>query len=207
MLYGWSMTETNDGAGGRWLLLSSLGPNAAIPFASFGKLVTFTFADVINPSNAFSSFEIDNTLYTNPGGQSFLISDTNSFLTSFPPLPHGTPVPWLISYGYSGDFTNAEFLDPDNDGVPNWQEYRANTNPTNAASVFLGGDLSRQSDGRFVVTFRTSTNRSYQVQASRNLVDWEIVQDKITGLGQDVTIIDTRFLPNVTKIFYRMLVY
>jgi len=74
-------------------------------------------------------------------------------------------------------------------------------------AAFLVRDLSRQSDGRFLVTFRTATNRSYQVQASRNLVDWQIVQHKITGLGQHVTITETRFLPNVTNMFYRVLVY
>jgi hypothetical protein len=207
MLFGWSMTQTNDGAGGNWMLLSSPNPFLGVPFASFGKLVTFTFDDVINPSNAFSFFDVDNSLYTNSGGQSFVFSDTNSFLTPFPVLPYGTPVPWLMSYGYTGNFTNAELLDPDNDGMANWQEYRANTNPRDAASVFVVRQLTRQSDGRFQVTFATSSNRTYQVQASLDLVNWQTVTDNITGFGQDVTLTDTRFLPNVTNILYRVLVY
>jgi len=207
MLSGWSMTETNDGAGGQWMLLRSPDPYVGVPFASFGKLVTFTFDDVINPSNAFSFFEVDNSLYTNSGGQSFVFSDTNSFLKQFPVLPYGTPVPWLMSFGYTGNFTNAELLDPDNDGMANWQEYRANTSPKNAASVFVIRQMTRQSDGRFQLTFSSSINRTYQVQASLDLMNWQIVQDDITGLGQDVTVTDTRFLPGITKIFYLVLVH
>jgi hypothetical protein len=65
-LSGWSMAQTNDGAGGNWLLLSSPAPDQlsnSLPFASFGRLVTFAFEDPINPTNAFSQLEIDNRFY------------------------------------------------------------------------------------------------------------------------------------------------
>src|SRR5262249_23668507 len=130
LLSRWTMTQTDDGAGGNWLLLSSPpGPTNFIPFASFGKMITFTFRDVIDSSNAFSFFDVDNTLYTNTGGQSFVLGNTNEFVHAYPVLPHGTPVPWLIFYGYGGNFTNAELLDTDRDGAPAWKEYWANTNP------------------------------------------------------------------------------
>jgi len=207
LLSGWTMNQTDDGAGGSWLLLSSPGPTAVIPVASFGKMVTFTFRDVIDTSNAFSVFEVDNTLYTNSGGQSFVIVNTNEFLHNFPVLPHGTPVPWLISYGYGGNFTNAELLDTDKDGMPAWKEYWANTDPTNRASIFAVKRFLRQPDGRFRVTFSSSLNRLYQVQGSTDLVSWQIVQDNIAGNGQDITVVDTRYIPNLTNIYYRVLVY
>ncbi|HEY5914490.1 MAG TPA: putative Ig domain-containing protein [Verrucomicrobiae bacterium] len=211
ILSGWSLVETNDGAGGNWMLLSSPNPTnplTCIPFASFGKLVTFAFKDVINPTNAFSLFSIDNTLYTNmnPRAPSFRIENTNDFLKSFPLLPYGTPVPWLISYGYSGNYTNAEVTDTDGDGMLAWQEYRANTNPTNAASKFVVRTMSRLPDGRWQVTFSTSLNRTYRVEASTDLSNWQSVQDNITGINQDVTITDTRYVPTDT-LYYRVLVY
>jgi hypothetical protein len=212
LLSGWSMVETNDGAGGSWLLLSSsnpTNPTTSLPFASMGPLITFTFRDVINPSNTFSLLEVDNTLYTNTGGQTFIFdaATTNGFIKPYPVLPYGTPVPWLMTYGYSGNFTNAEILDPDGDGMKNWQEYRANTIPTNAASKLEMRGVIRLLDGRFLATFSTSTNRSYRLEASTDLNTWDTVQADIPGTGQDVTVTDTRFLPNITTIFYRVVVY
>jgi len=57
ILAGWSMTETNDGAGGKWLLLSSPNPQnlaTSIPFAALGNLVQFSMGDMLYSSNAFS---------------------------------------------------------------------------------------------------------------------------------------------------------
>jgi hypothetical protein len=170
-------------------------------------MVTFTFRDVIDTSNAFSFFDVDNTIYTNTGGQSFVLGNTNEFIQSFPLLPHGTPVPWLISYGFIANYTNAELLDPDKDGMPNWKEYWSNTNPTNSASVFKIKQLIRQPDGRFRITFSTSINRLYRVQGSADLTNWQTIQDNISGNNQDITIVDKTVIPNITNVYYRVQVY
>jgi hypothetical protein len=209
-LNGWSLSQTNDGAGGTWVLLSSQYPQEltnSLPFASFAKLLTFTFQDPINASNAFSVLEADNSLYTNTGGQSFSFENADSFTNFYPVLPHGTPIPWLISFGYSGNYTNAEILDPDGDGVPNWEEFRANTNPTNGASVFQVRQVALRQDGRYEVTFSTSSNRVYRVEASMDLGTWRTVQDQIPGPGGDLTIVDTAYVPNKATVFYRVAVY
>jgi hypothetical protein len=210
LLSGWSLNQTNDGAGGTWLLLSSPYPDEAtnsLPFASFGKLLTFVFQDPINVSNAFSVLEVDNSIYGNTGGQSFAFENSDSVLKLYPALPQGTPVLWLQSFGYSGDYTNAENLDPDGDGVPNWQEFRANTNPTNAASVFGLRSVVQRADGRYVVTFSTATNRIYRVDASSNLVDWRTVLDQIAGTDGDTSVVDAAYVPYGSPIFYRAVVY
>jgi hypothetical protein len=214
ILSGYTVTQTNDGAGGFWLLLSSPNPGdtaTSIPFAAFGRLLTFTFRDVIGTNDAFSVFDIDNSIYTNilAGGQCFTNENSTSFIVNYPVLPHGTPVPWLISYALvtSNDYTNAELADPDSDGAPNWQEYLANTNPRDSSSVFVVRSATRLPNGRFQVTFSTSTNRTYRLIASTDLTTWQTVQDNIPGVNQDVSIIDTRYLPNLTTIYYRVLVY
>jgi hypothetical protein len=210
LLEGWSLSQTNDGVGGSWLLLSSPFPaelTNSLPFASFGKLLTFRFQDPINSSNAFSVLEVDNGLYFNTGGQSFAFEDTNSFLSYFPPLPHGTPVLWLRSYGFTGNSTNDELLDPDNDGLANWQEFRANTDPRTATSAFLVNSVQQLPDGRYQVSFTTSTNRLYRVEASNDLNTWRMVQDQIPGISTNVSIVDTAYVPPSTNIFYRAVVY
>ena len=210
ILSGWSLTETNDGVGGTWMLLSSPNPTNAttsIPFASFGKLVTFHFSDVINPSNAFSVFSVDNTIYANTGEQSFMVENTNSFIRVFPVLPYGTPVPWLNAYGYTANYTNAEVLDADGDGMLNWQEYRANTIPTNALSSLSMRGLAQLPDGRIDVTFLAATNRVYRLEGSVDLNLWQTVRDLIPGRAGDITVRDNRYVPGAEGMYYRVLVY
>ncbi|MEY2427687.1 MAG: large repetitive protein [Verrucomicrobiota bacterium] len=215
MLYGWSLSETNDGAGGRWLEL--LSPNSqylsnSIPFADLGTLVQFSLRDMVNSSNAFSFFVPDNTIYTNTGGQSFLMdTNTPSFITNYPPMPFGTPVPWLISYFPSGSGSNFwasnSIADPDHDGVPTWLEFIEGTNPTNASSKFVMRGITRSPlDLRYSAIFSTATNRTYRLESSSNLLDWEPVLDNIQGIGADITINDTRYVPS-SAIFYRAVVY
>jgi hypothetical protein len=212
-LYGWSLTQTNDGAGGQWAWITSSNQDllaSSIPFASFGPLLNFDFHDILNASNAFSVFAFDNSIYTNTGGQSFKVANTNAFITVYPALPHGTPVPWLIQYG----FTNAsawvrdETNDVDGNGLMIWQDYVAGLNPTNRSSVFAVQNVSATSlPGEFQITFQTSLNRTYRVDTSSDLFDWQTLQDGIAGTGGAVTVTDSRGLPSTVAAYYRVAVY
>jgi hypothetical protein len=52
--------------------------------------------------------------------------------------PMGTPEPWLLQYALTNDSPASEELkDTDGDGMLAWQEYVADTDPTNRASVLL----------------------------------------------------------------------
>jgi hypothetical protein len=210
IMYGWSLIETNDGSGGKWLQLLSPYPASltnSIPFGALGNLVKFTLRDMVDATNAFSFFDSDNTIYTNTGGQRFVFENTNLFFTSYVALPFGTPVPWLLQHSFSGNLTAAEISDPDNDGVLTWQEYQANTDPQDPASKFVIRSVVKGSDGRHQITFSTSTARSYRVLASSDLVNWQIVEENIEGIGADVTVTDDRFIPGTTQMYYRVQVY
>jgi len=210
ILAGWSLSETNDGAGGKWLLISSSNTQnlaTSIPFAALGSMVEFKMRDMLYSSNAFSFIAIDNTIYTNTGNQSFVFENTNEFVASYTNLPHGTPIPWLMAEGYTNNFADAELADPDGDGVLNWQEYQANTDPFDANSKFVITGLDTAFDGRNQVTFVTSMSRTYRVEASTDLFNWDLVEDFIPGTGSSITVTDTRYLPGLTQIFYRVAVY
>lgn len=58
---------------------------------------------------------------------------------------YGTPYWWLSTQAGATNFAAAELLDLDHDGAAAWQEYRAGTAPTNAASVF--GILRMEASG------------------------------------------------------------
>lgn len=214
MLHGWSLTQSNDVDGSAWLLLHSPNPQntaTSLPFPGFGPLLTFSFQDILtNATEAFALMEVDNSIYTNipAGGQQFVFeAGVTNFVTDYPALPFGTPVPWLISHGISGNFAAAELTDHDGDGVPTWQEYLGNTNPQDPASKFVVRSLSNDIYGRYQITFSTATNRRYRVEASFDLINWEIVETDIAGLDSDVTILDPRYQPWITQVFYRAVVY
>jgi hypothetical protein len=212
-LYGWSLTQTNDGAGGQWAWITSSNQQllaSSIPFASFGPLLNFAFQDIVNASNAFSVFALDNTIYTNTGGQSLVVANTNAFTTVFPALPHGTPVPWLIQYG----FTNAsawasdETNDLNGNGLVIWQDYVAGLNPTNRSAMFAVQNVSAAGlPGQFQLTFGTALNRTYRVDTSSDLLTWQTLQDGIAGTGGPVTVTDSRYLPGTLSAYYRVAVY
>ena len=208
-LFGWSLTQTNDGAGGQWALLTSSNQQSlatSIPFADFGPLLTFNFHDVLNASSAFNVFGVDNTIYTNTGNQTFGLENSNAFVTVYPVLPYGTPVPWLVEYGFAnpGSWVAAEII-PDSNGRLFWQDYVAGLNPLNPGSGFAilsvsptGPPLGNQ------ITFTTALNRTYRVDTSTDLLNWQTLQDDIAGTGGNVTVTDNYILPGTTQKFYRV---
>jgi hypothetical protein len=210
LLYGWSMSQSNDTAGGQWLTLLSPPPQSltnSLPFGTLGNLVHFALRDMVDATNAFSFFVVDNSIYTNTGGQSFVLETNKVFVTGYPVLPFATPVPWLIAHNFSGNFAAAELSDPDADGVVTWQEYQANTDPRDPNSRFFVRSLVRGLDGRYQITFPTALNRFYRVVSSSDLINWVVIEDNIQGTGADVTIGDERFLAGSVQLFYRLVVY
>ena len=75
---------------------------------------------------------------------------------------------WLASYGLPSD-GSADYADSDGDGMSNWQEYLAGTNPTNAGSVFKITSSQMISSTQFVLRWSSVTNRLYDVTRATNL--------------------------------------
>jgi len=212
LLDGWSLTQTNDGAGGQWATLTSPNPTdlaSSIPFASFGNLLTFSFSDAISASNAFSQFEVDNTIYTNTAGTNFYgfnLTNSVSFITNYPaPPPYGTPIPWLMNYGFTNNFDAAELINTNGNGLTVWQDYYAGLNPTNANSTF-GVQMSLpQAPPQF--SFETAAGRSYRIEWSTGLTGpWTILREGIPGTGAPISFTDQRNLSTVNSMYYRVAV-
>ena len=216
ILNGWSLTETNDGSGGRWLTLVSASPTnllTSIPYGAAGDLVTFQFQfpEKLTAQKAFSSFAVDNNVYgvMPPGGQTFQILNANQFITTYPlPPPYGTPIPWLISYGFTNNFATAELSDPNGNGFAVWQDYLAGLNPRDPNSKFGIQSFSEPQPGQPPqITFSTVVGRTYRVESSTTLESWTILQDYIVGTGGNVSVTDDRNLSTVSSVFYRVVVY
>lgn len=100
--------------------------------------------------------------------------------TTFDPETNGTPNWWLEYYRVE------ETKDEDLDGVLSWQEYVADTDPTNVASYFWI-EAKRQARGSTDdrIVFESSPKRYYSLQQSTSLLSgsWEAEPDWTDKLG------------------------
>jgi hypothetical protein len=99
---------------------------------------------------------------------------------------------WLQQYGLPTD-GSADATDPDGDGHNTWQEWRAGTDPTNAASALRV--LSAIPSGSSVaVSWQSVASRSYFVQRATNLATppaFLTLQSNLAGNSGVTTYVDT----------------
>ena len=116
------------------------------------------------------------------------LADTNS---------NGLPDAWEAAYGSS-----LPLADADGDGLLNWQEYQAGTDPTNALSHLKIVSML-WSNQTLRLDFDAISNRAYAVQF-KSAVDgtnWTTLQKRVAGrLNRTETIIDSP----ATNRFYRI---
>jgi len=87
---------------------------------------------------------------------------------------HGVPEYWLAQYGLGDDFDAAAATDSDEDGMPAWAEWRADTDPTNPLSRLVVTALAPQSDG-WSLTWIGGQNRTQRVERADTLAGpWNV---------------------------------
>ncbi len=88
---------------------------------------------------------------------------------------------WLQQYAWPTD-GSADFLDPDGDRINNWQEWRADTIPTNALSVLRMVALAKGASG-VTVSWQSMGTRSYWVERGTNptSADFFMIQSTVNG--------------------------
>ena len=99
------------------------------------------------------------------------------------PATNGTPSWWLVQHGLPANAAGEEY--DEGDGIPAWQEYIADTNPTNSDSWFRVAGAANLPP--WSLSFDSSSNRRYRVLGCSNLSEgiWTAVpdQDSRTGAG------------------------
>ena len=99
---------------------------------------------------------------------------------------------WAQQYGLPTDGT-ADFADPDHDGMNNWQEWKAGTIPTNAASVLQLSSPSNSVTG-MTVTWQSVSGITYYLQHSTDLSAQPVfstIQSNIVGQTGTTSYLDT----------------
>jgi hypothetical protein len=112
---------------------------------------------------------------------------------------------WLQQYGLPTN-GSADYVDSDGDGMSNWQEWIAGTNPTNALSV-LAMLVPTNNGSGITVTWQSVATRSYYLQAGTNLSGapmFQTIQTNIPGQAGTTSVVDTNANPGAGQYFYRV---
>jgi sugar lactone lactonase YvrE len=91
---------------------------------------------------------------------------------------------WKIRFFGSVNNPNAaDNADPDGDGVPNWAEFAAGTNPTNAASCLVLA-ATPVATGGTAITWLTAPGKTYLVEAAAQAAGpWSPLPGTVSGTG------------------------
>jgi hypothetical protein len=110
----------------------------------------------------------------------------------------GIPDTWELANGLSTSVNNFN-IDSDNDGRSDFEEYIADTDPTNKSSFFKL-DLSPSDP---TLSWHTSSNRLYTLRSSTNLTEWTIVPQMSNMPGTGGTMVFTSE-SSAPRLFFKM---
>ena len=152
------------------LTLTASDPNLDTLTFQFDSLPAHGLLSNTNPANGAFTYTPAHG-YSGPDTFAWHASDgqanSSSALACLNVLPpadtNGNNIPdyWEAAYGIT-DPTG----DPDGDGFTNWQEYLANTNPTNSASALRIGEPGLTLEGYFTFTWTGIGGTRYRIEYS-----------------------------------------
>ncbi|MDD3604760.1 MAG: Calx-beta domain-containing protein [Kiritimatiellae bacterium] len=110
------------------------------------------------------------------------VTENSSLAVTFAENIAGEGVPewWLAAHGWTGGFAEAVYSDPDDDLFLTWEEYHANTDPTNRYSLLAFESVAAAGPGQMVLSWQSASNRMYRLSVTTNgLDDFDVVDNAI----------------------------
>jgi hypothetical protein len=187
------IVERSPAGANRWVVLTDSLPAGATSYQdnNLSPLTSYDYVVMAIGPTSFSA--TDSVTVTTPAG-----------------VGDGIPGWWRLNYfgnGLSAAGAAAWNADPDGDGMTNYQEYIAGTDPMNRPSAFKITAVTA-SGNDMVVTFSSVLGKLYELQKTTSLNSagsWVTLQDNIEGTGNPVSIHDTGAASQPAG-FYRVIV-
>ena len=114
---------------------------------------------------------------------------------------NNTPIWWLAQHGWTNGFDEAASADTDGDGLPNWAEYIAGTDPTNRGSSLAITSMPQPGGTNVVFAWPSVDGKVYDVMRTANLMDsWSVITSNIPATPPDNVYTDS--VPAATQGMY-----
>ncbi|HEX9047987.1 MAG TPA: thrombospondin type 3 repeat-containing protein, partial [Verrucomicrobiae bacterium] len=110
---------------------------------------------------------------------------------------------WELAFFGSVATNHPPNTDTDGDGLTDYAEFIAGTNPTNAASRFYFVSAALGTNSTPVIAWTAVTNRLYQVNASTDLFNW-FPETPWLQMSNGATMTFTETNPAGSAEFYRV---
>jgi hypothetical protein len=107
----------------------------------------------------------------------------------------------LAHFGYIGIDPND---DPDHDGMSNFAEFWAGTDPLDSSSCLAISTTSLVSGGHIQIGWQTVAGKTYMVQYSADLLIWNNLGSSIQGDGALASLTDSSSLTQSAQRYYRI---
>jgi hypothetical protein len=131
----------------------------ATPIQTNTSDATMDFLTVIAPS--YPTQQNFRVIVKNPANPVGVASAFATLTVAADTDADGLPDPWELAYGFPTNSAASRGLDSDGDGLTDYDEYRAGTNPTDASSCLrLEGLVA---DTNALLTFTAQSNRTYTI--------------------------------------------
>ncbi|HZI30858.1 MAG TPA: choice-of-anchor J domain-containing protein, partial [Candidatus Binatia bacterium] len=200
---GGNVNITKNLGQGTWSL-SSLSSIGLVPIQS-GTVPSITISNL--PAADYVVQFGDVPYYQSPPGQTntLAVGGTVSFNGNYGFIDvnsNNISDSWERDYFGSATVNRTQLTDTDGDGMTDYAEFIAGTNPTNAASNFRFLSAEMQTNREVNLRFSTVPGRLYQLESSTNLQAWETNAPWLQAGSGTMSLKATNNAPGVR--FYRV---